>query len=117
MPKQARAPKRRPAVPGAKKRAAAEAAAAATEARAGQLKRALMLVVKLEQALEQCYKHQVHPLSRPLLLSSPNSLASEVVSTWSDWCMICALVACEVPDTRNVQPQQQHNQQMHPLGD
>ncbi|BDA41294.1 hypothetical protein COCOBI_02-0740 [Coccomyxa sp. Obi] len=62
LPKQPAA-RRRPAVPGAataaaKKRAAAEAAAAAGEARAGQLKRALMLVIKLEQALEQCYNHQ-----------------------------------------------------------
>ncbi|CAL8461983.1 g1514 [Coccomyxa elongata] len=62
LPKQAPA-RRRPAVRGAaaaaaKKRAAAEAAAAAGEARARQLKRALMLVIKLEQALQQCYKHQ-----------------------------------------------------------
>ncbi|KAK9908674.1 hypothetical protein WJX75_001287 [Coccomyxa subellipsoidea] len=56
-PKKAPARRREPAAAAAK-RAAAEAAAAAEEARAEQLKRALTLVMKLEQALSHCHSHQ-----------------------------------------------------------
>jgi len=45
----------------AKKRAAAAAAEAAEDARGEQLKRALTLVMKLEEALEQCCRHQARP--------------------------------------------------------
>lgn len=45
----------------AKKRIAAGAAEAADGARAEQLKRALTLVSKLEEALEQCCRHQARP--------------------------------------------------------
>lgn len=81
LPKQAPA-RRRPAVPGAaaaaaKKRTAAEAAAATEEERTGQLKRALMLVIKLEEALQQCYKHQVHLCSQ----------LSCSVWYWRAWCL------------------------------
>lgn len=67
-PKKAPARRREPAAAAAK-RAAAEAAAAAEEARAEQLKRALTLVMKLEQALSQCHSHQVSAYFYGLLFS------------------------------------------------
>ncbi len=67
-PKKAPA-RRRESAAATAKRAAAEAAAAAEEARAEQLKRALTLVMRLEQALAQCYSHQVRAQTVAVLLS------------------------------------------------